>query len=123
MITEDKCRNVAGPCVRLSLREQVGLTTTSVGDFWGESTIRRGQVGEVVRLHANNIHSLVVADAGIHPVSCSCPYPVLGPYTCRSLAHGCFWKQWQERGFSTAFLEHSEEHSMVFPFLTGQGYI
>lgn len=48
---------------------------------------------------------------------------MLGPYTRRSLAHGPFWKQQQEQGFFTAFLEHSEEHNMVFPFSAGQGYI
>ena len=79
--------------------------------------LKEGVSGGFVRLHTNIIHSPVRADAGIRP-SCSCCYPELGPYTCRSLAHGPFWKQWQEQGFSTAFLEHSEEPKMVFPSLT-----
>lgn len=91
--------------------------------FLGWEHHKEGAGGGAVRLHTNIIHPLFVADAGIHPISCSRPYPMSGPYTCRSLTHGPFWKQQQEQGFATAFPEHSEEHSMVFPFLTGGGYV
>lgn len=63
--------------------------------------------GEVVRLHTNVRHSLVETDAGIHPLSCSHCYPTLGSLTRRSQAHGPFWKERQEWGFSRAFLERS----------------
>lgn len=62
---------------------------------------------EVVRLHTNVRQSLVETDAGIHPLSCSHRVLTLGPYPCRSQAHGPFWKERQEWGFSRAVLERS----------------
>lgn len=58
VITEDKCRSIAGSCVMWSLRKEWGL----LQHLWEISgvTIPGGAGGEVVRLHTNSMGSLVV---------------------------------------------------------------
>lgn len=115
VITEDKRRSIAGPCVRWSLREEWGL----LQNLWEISgvTVPGGAVGEVVRLHAHIMGPLAMPYTGIHPFS----YSLFTLHCILTSGPWSLLEAMAEKRLLHSFLEHSEENTMVFPFFDCRG--